>query len=197
MTERLTFTASDGVTLEGRIDSPPQPKRFTVFCHADPVHGGTMNDPLMIGVARRLVERGHSVLRFNFRGVGASTGDHDHGEAEQLDITAAIGLAMETSLPVSLGGWSFGAAATLNWLADQGSNLAFAGIAPPPERLPDVLPAGPKTIVVGTRDQVINAAALEGYALRMGIELVKTPGDHFFHGRSQKIGDLIGDALAG
>lgn len=156
-----------------------------------------MNAPLMIGVARRLVDLGHSVLRFNFRGVGASFGTHDHGVAEQLDISAAVAFARETSLPVSLGGWSFGAAATLNWVADQGSHLAYAGIAPPPERLPDNLPAGPKTIVLGTRDQVINSHALEEYAERMGIALVRTPGDHFFHGRSGRIGDLIGEALAG
>ena len=83
MTERLTITTSDGVTLEVRIDSPDAPERLTVFCHPHPLHGGSMNAPLMIGVTQRLIERGHSVLRFNFRGTGQSGGSHDYGEAEQ------------------------------------------------------------------------------------------------------------------
>lgn len=195
MTERLVITTSDGATLEARIDSPAEPTRFTVFCHPSPLHGGSMNAPLMIAVARQLVARGHSVLRFNFRGVGASTGKHGFGEGELADITAAVDMAGGSNLPMSLGGWSFGAATSLRWLADNGSRMPYAGIAPPPEGLPDALPGGPTTIVLGTRDQVIDGPALEDYARRVGIDLILTPGDHFFHGRGARIGDLVGDAL--
>jgi alpha/beta superfamily hydrolase len=154
-----------------------------------------MNNPLMVAVSRRLVERGHSVIRFNFRGTGASTGTHDFGAAEKLDLNAAVEHARELALPLGLAGWSFGAGVALNWLADQDESIPYVGIAPGPEPLPDVLPPGPKRLILGTREQVIDGAGLQTYAIAKGIDLVLTPGDHFFHGRGEKIGDLVGQGL--
>lgn len=195
MTERIKLTTSDGVTLEARLDSPDQPERFTVFCHPHPLQGGSMNAPLMISVATRLVERGHSVLRFNFRGTGSSTGSHDYGDAELEDLSAAIDLARGRDLPLGLAGWSFGAWTALRWLARVGETMPYAGIAPPASDLPDELPSGPKRIILGTREQVIDAEALISYAREKAIDLVLTPGDHFFHGRGKRIGDLVGQGL--
>ena len=101
MTERFTFDTSDGETLEARWDSPDDPGGVVVFCHPHPLQGGSMMAPLMIAVTTRLVEHGFSVLRFNFRGTGESTGTHDHGEAEQLDITSAVEKASGRSLPLT------------------------------------------------------------------------------------------------
>jgi alpha/beta superfamily hydrolase len=195
MTERFTITTTDGITLESRIDSADHPDRVTVFCHPHPLHGGSMMAPLMVGVTKRLVERNHKVLRFNFRGTGSSTGSHDHGESEQSDVTAAVEYASRLEIPVGLAGWSFGAAATLTWLANNDSTLPYVGIAPPSDGLPLSLPGGPKRIVLGNRDQVIDGSAVQSYAENHGIDLVVTPGDHFFHGRGAKIGDLIGQGL--
>lgn len=154
-----------------------------------------MNAPLMIGVTRRLVDRGHTVLRFNFRGTGSSTGEHDFGEGEQHDVAAAVKLAWERGLPVGLVGWSFGAATSLRWLASAGSTMPWVGIAPPHDYLPADLPAGPKRIVLGNRDQVIKPQGVQEYAESHGIDLMITPGDHFFHGRGKKIGDLVAQGL--
>ena len=195
MTERLTITTSDGVTLEARIDSPGAAERLTVFCHPHPLHGGSMNAPLMIGVTQRLVERGHSVLRFNFRGTGESSGSHDYGEAEQSDVAAAIKHAGSGELSLGLAGWSFGAGTALRWLASTDSTIPYVGIAPAAEDLPSELPEGSKRIILGDRDQVIDGKAVRSYAGKMGIDLVVTPGDHFFHGRGKKIGDFVGDGL--
>jgi uncharacterized protein len=195
MTERLELSTTDGETLEARIDSPEEPERFTVFCHPHPQEGGSMNAPLMIAVANRLVERGHAVLRFNFRGTGSSTGRHDHGKGELNDVKAAFALAREPELPLGLTGWSFGAWTALRWLAEEGETLPYVGIAPAARDLPDELPPGPKRIILGTREQVIDAEAVVAYARDQGIDLVLTPGDHFFHGRGKRIGDLVGQGL--
>lgn len=195
MIERLELTTSDGVTLEARIDSPSQPTRFTIFCHPHPLRGGSMNAPLMVAVAGQLVERGHSVLRFNFRGTGASGGEHDYGRGELNDITAAFAIAEKERLPLSLTGWSFGAAAALHWLADSDSVMPYAGIAPPADDLPTDLPSGSKRVIVGNRDQVVDTEALRAYASEHAIDLLVTPGDHFFHGRGKRIGDLIAQGL--
>jgi alpha/beta superfamily hydrolase len=195
MSEREQIVTGDGVGLEAKIDAPEQPRRVTVFCHADPRQGGTMNSPLMIAVTRRLVERGHLVVRFNFRGTGASTGTHGGGVDELADLAAAVDHARHWGLPLGLAGWSFGAAVALTWHASAGDPMPYAGIAPPPHHLPAELSPGPKRMVVGTRDQVIDADALRVYAAEKGIDLVMTPGDHFFHGRGERIGDLVGQGL--
>ncbi len=195
MTERLEVKTSDGQTLEARIDSPEDASRFTVFCHPHPLHGGSMNAPLMIAVANRLVDRGHGVLRFNFRGTGSSTGSHDYGQAELEDVTAAMEVARERGLPLGLAGWSFGAWTALRWLAEHEEVIPYVGIAPPTQSLPPDLPAGPKRFIVGTREQVIDPDALIAYADDQSIDVVLTPGDHFFHGRGKRIGDLVGQGL--
>jgi len=71
------------------------------------------------------------------------------------------------------------------------------GIAPAAEKLPSDLPSGPKRIILGNRDQVVDGAAVQTYAETNGIDLVLTSGDHFFHGRGKKIGDLVGQGLEG
>lgn len=195
MTERITLTTSDGETLETRIDSPESPQWVTVFCHPHPLHGGSMNAPLMIGVTRRLNERGHAVIRFNFRGTGNSSGEHDEGDAEQMDVAAAVEHAAGFTLPIGLAGWSFGAGTALRWLAANKETIPYVGIAPAAHLLPEKLPTGPKRIVLGNRDQVINGSAVKEYAVEHGIDLLLTPGDHFFHGRGKKIGDLVGQGL--
>jgi alpha/beta superfamily hydrolase len=154
-----------------------------------------MHNPLMIAVSRRLVERGHMVIRFNFRGTGESEGTHDLGKAELGDVEAAVLRARASGLPIGLAGWSFGAVVALNWLATQDDPIPYVGIAPGPERLPATLPPGPKRIILGTREQVIDGPGLQRYAVDKGIDLVLTPGDHFFHGRGAKIGDLVGQGL--
>lgn len=153
--------------------------------------------PLMVAVTSRLVERGHSVLRFNFRGIGRSTGVHDGGNAEKLDVEAAVDSARSRGGSIGLAGWSFGAATSLHWLAGQQEEIAYVGIAPPAEHLPPNLPPGPKRIVAGTRDQLVNLPALRRYAERMSVDLVMTPGDHFFHGRGRKVGDLVAQGFEG
>jgi alpha/beta superfamily hydrolase len=194
--ERVVVETSDGLELEGRWDRPVLPSGVVVFCHPHPLKGGTMMAPLMVAVTTRLVERGFAVLRFNFRGIGASTGKHDFGNAETHDVEAAIQVARGTDLPVGLCGWSFGAATALRWLGGQIEAIPFAGIAPGWETEPaGELPAGPKRIVVGTRDQVVDVEVVRDYCVRHSIDLVLTPGDHFFHGRGRKIGNLVAQAF--
>ncbi|MGH8916015.1 MAG: alpha/beta hydrolase [Acidimicrobiia bacterium] len=191
MSGRLTLATADGETLEARWDPSDHPVGVVVFCHPHPQQGGSMMAPLMIAVTTRLMDRGYSVLRFNFRGVGASSGTADEGEAENLDVSAAVAEARKADLGLHLSGWSFGAGVALRWLSEQSDSIPYSAVAPSAASLPDVLPSGPKRIVVGTRDQVIDLELLRVYAEEHQIDLVLTSGDHFFHGRGKKIGDLV------
>ena len=154
-----------------------------------------MMAPLMISVTQRLVSRGHHVLRFNFRGTGASSGRHDYGKSELLDVEAAVALANQKSPVTGISGWSFGAAVALNWVIAEQSSIAYAGVAPPTRMMQGSPTSGARRIILGNRDQVIDREKLQAYAIEAGIDLVLTPGDHFFHGRGKRIGDLVGEGL--
>ncbi len=195
MIERLQLGTSDGETLEARWDSPEHPKFTTIFCHPSPIDGGSMMAPLMIGVTQTLMSRGHAVLRFNFRGVGESSGKYGEGAGGQIDVATAVAAAMERADSLGITGWSFGAAMALNWLSASQSAIPYVGIAPPTHLLVGNPPGGPKRVILGTREQVIDPADLQEYCKEHGIDLLITPGDHFFHGRAKRIGNLVGEGL--
>lgn len=199
-----TLATTDGLQLAAMWDEPADPSAAIVFCHPHPLHRGSMRAPLMAKVTTRLVHHGFAVLRFDFRGVGESEGDHDGGEAEHLDIDAAWAEVADRhpGLRRGMAGWSFGAATSLNWVVSRRVDAPWVGIAPPvaSERTPD-LPTtddarGRRAIVVGDRDQFVSSSELATYAATIGAELHVMPGsDHFFYFREERLADLVADGL--
>jgi alpha/beta superfamily hydrolase len=88
--ESLVLTTTDGIRLEAQIDVPDGVHGAVVLCHPHPLYGGSMHDGVPDALFRALPARGIAAIRFNFRGVGASTGTHDKGDAERHDVAAAI-----------------------------------------------------------------------------------------------------------
>ena len=97
--------------LEAIIREPPVPLAAAVVCHPHPRGGGTMNNNVVYRLARALVDGGVATLRFNFRGVGASTGSHADGIGEEDDARDALDFlsARHPTLPLWIAGFSFGA----------------------------------------------------------------------------------------
>ena len=85
-------------------------KGIALVCHPHPLGGGTMHNKVVYRVASGLVEAGLVALRFNFRGVGASTGAHDDGDGEKQDVIDALDYLAENypNQPLTLAGFSFG-----------------------------------------------------------------------------------------
>ena len=160
-------------------------------------------------VIDRMVEvcaaRAVATLRFNFRGVGASSGRHDEGRGEQEDVRASL-LHLQDVLGggarVALAGYSFGAA----MVAAAAQSVPVGGLAlvAPPLRLADlhrpVGVTGPIVVVAGTEDQYCPPSALEALrAMLPDATVVVIEGaDHFFFGSLLPLGDAVGawaDAL--
>src|SRR5437764_11996497 len=76
--------------LEAIVREPAAPVAAAVVCHPHPRGGGTMNNNVVYRLAKALVDGGVATLRFNFRGVGASTGTHDGGIGEEDDARDAL-----------------------------------------------------------------------------------------------------------
>lgn len=113
----VIFNGSDG-RLEGRYvhgEGPTPP--LAIVLHPHPLHGGTMNNRVVHAMFKIFQRRGFSTLRFNFRGVGRSQGEFDHGQGELRDAAAALDwmqLHNPNSSGVWVAGFSFGA-----WIAMQ------------------------------------------------------------------------------
>ena len=95
-----------------------------IFLHPLPTHGGMMDSHLLRKAANRLPALADlAVLRFNTRGTaseqGRSHGEFGEGQAERLDVAAAIAWCQAAGLPrLWLVGWSFGTELALMWGAD-------------------------------------------------------------------------------
>ena len=59
-----------------------------------------MNNRVIYRAAKAVREAGLVALRFNFRGVGTSTGSFDEGEGEKDDVVAALDAAMSAAVGV-------------------------------------------------------------------------------------------------
>jgi uncharacterized protein len=95
---------------EGLEQEHKAPREACLVCHPHPLFGGTMHNKVVYRIARGMRRAGAVVLRFNFRGVGASEGVHDQGVGEVEDARAALGFLGERypDLPYSMAGFSFG-----------------------------------------------------------------------------------------
>lgn len=106
----LFIPASHG-QLEAILKEPSDtPKGVGLVCHPHPLGGGTMHNKVVFRAAAGLVDAGLIALRFNFRGVGSSTGTHEDVAGGREDVRDALDyLAKEyPGEPITLAGFSFG-----------------------------------------------------------------------------------------
>ncbi len=97
-------------SLEGFLWAVESPQAAAVVCHPHPQHGGTMHNHVAYRIARAFRDQGVSALRFNFRGVGKSTGSYDEGRGELEDAHHALDFLQEKypGIPLYIAGFSFG-----------------------------------------------------------------------------------------
>jgi alpha/beta superfamily hydrolase len=179
--------------------APPQdasPAAFAVVCHPHPLYGGNMNNKVVFTLARACQERAMPTLRFNFRGVGASSGSYDEGRGEIQDALAVVaaGRARWPQAALTLAGFSFGgmvslaaaAAAAPTRLISVAPAVSLAGFAS------IARPACPWLIIQGDADEVVDAREVQAFAARFEPppQLVLLAGvGHFFHRRLDQLRD--------
>ena len=174
--------------IECALDSPPTtPAGVAVICHPHPVHGGTMDNKVVITLARAFLQTGFRTVRFNFRGVGASQGAWDEGVGEIDDALAVIAAHRQAGERFMLAGFSFGAYVASEAavrLADDAKpeRMVLVGPSTQKQKMPNV---PPDTIVVhGETDDVVPLAATFDWARPQALPVIVMPGvGHFFHGQ--------------
>jgi len=198
VTTALGLTSADGVQLEAELAPADGAARAgMVLCHPHPQFGGTMRSIVISALFGALPAQGVTCLRFNFRGVEGSGGEHAGGDAERLDARAAVAHLRATlapDVPLVLTGWSFGGDVALS-VHDDAVDAWFA-IAPPLAVARDVEVTGadprPKLLALAEHDEYRTPDEVASRVTEWqhtDIEIV--PGaSHFFVGRTDRLVEL-------
>jgi alpha/beta superfamily hydrolase len=196
-TSTPTDVAGPAGRIEAAIDVPDGASRgVAVLCHPHPVHGGTMDNKVIQTLARAFVQLGYRAVRFNFRGVGRSQGQWDHGVGEVDDALAVVAACRDGTAPLVLAGFSFG-----GYVAAQAAERLAAAhtavqrlvlIGPATSTFP--MPAVPadSLVIHGEADDVVPLQATLDWARPQGLPVVVLPGvGHYFHGQLTRLRDLV------
>ncbi len=180
------------------------PKQATaIICHPHPLFGGTMNNKVITTLAKTFQTLGLRTVRFNFRGVGKSTGTHDEGRGETEDVLVLMNW-IKTLFPqeeIWLAGFSFGAIVAMR-AAMQNNPARLITIAPPVIRfeLNDVTKIKcPWWLVQGEQDDVVLASDVYTWydTLDPKPHLIRMPmAGHFFHGLLLELREALERALS-
>ena len=192
-----------------------QSERIVLICHPHPLFGGTMDNKVVTKLARFFKNQNVSVVTFNFRGVGSSSGQHDHGIGEIDDALAVLNWIIQQNpfqnqfdcqpRQLYLAGFSFGAyiaAAVASRFNQQQINAELTEfklvktflVAPPVHHYPmhELSLAKDTVVLMGDQDEVVPPAEVISWANQLDLQLVMMPGcSHFFHGHLPDLGQQL------
>lgn len=173
-----------------------------VICHPNPSQGGTMRNKVVTMLERALRESGLDTVRFNFRGIGASTGTYDHGDGESGDLVA-VAQWLRRVRPgdaLWLAGFSFGSYVSLR-SARALAAAALVSVAPPVDRYDMgelARPACPWLVVQGEDDEVVDPQRVFDWIETLDPQptVVRMPETgHFFHRRLMDLRGAVKNAV--
>lgn len=182
--------------------------RVAVLCHPNPLAEGTMMNKIVTTMYRFARDEGMHVVRFNFRGVGKSTGTYGETIGEIADTMVVLDWVktQTNARELWLGGFSFGGYIAARVAEKVGAsenapdsfkltNLAL--IAPSIEKhdVSDlVLPTSKTFCIFGDKDELVEPAALRAFVTRFGIRYQQVDDTgHFFHGKLGELKALLGE----
>lgn len=169
-----------------------------IICHPDPRQEGTMHNKVVTTIARAFANLQLATVRFNFRGVGLSSGEHSDTTGELADLQSIIDWTRQVlpQQPLWLAGFSFGS--YISALAAQSAHpVRLISIAPPVNHYDYsqfTQISCPWLIVQGDADEVVPCSAVQTWAKHppSPLQLIILPHvTHFFHGRLVELREHI------
>jgi alpha/beta superfamily hydrolase len=168
-----------------------------VICHPHPLMGGSMYNNVVEAIREAFASQNYTTLRFNFRGVGNSTGNYDEGRGEQADILSAHEFLKKKGIEkIFLAGYSFGAWVGSKVLEKFNQLFAASILVSPPLNYFDFSWDNLKNkidlVVSGDRDQFCDAEVLRKQAKKIN-SLMETvyDTDHFYSGKEKELIDIL------
>jgi len=190
----ISFKA-EGLEFQGVVAQPEEASGrvpAVVVCHPHPTRGGNMDNNVVLTLAYSLVDQGFVTLRFNFRGVGNSQGQHTEGESEYQEVLGALDLMKAwpgvDGGKLGLVGYSFGASVILGNASLQKKTRALVLVSPSLQALestPLKKDNRPSMIITGDRDNLVQSgqlqSCLDSFAHPPACHIV-AGADHFWQG---------------
>ncbi len=190
--------------IEVALDLPDAaPRGIALVAHPHPLFGGSMDNKVAQTLARTLVQLNYITYRSNFRGVGATQGEHDNGIGERDDLRAVLDHMRaqpgQAELPLVLAGFSFGTfvlshvAARLREEGGAIERMVFVGTA---ASRWEVAPVPDTTLVIhGETDETVPIQSVYDWARPQELPVVVIPGaEHFLHRKLHVLKRIIVDA---
>jgi len=188
--------------LEGILkpeEEGTQPQYVGLICHPHPLGGGTMHNKVVFKTAQILQTLQIPAVRFNFRGVGHSTGTYDEGRGEMDDARFALEFLSRRypGVPAIIAGFSFGSYVGLRVGATDDRVYAMIGLGVPARMFDgETLQNSykPKLFIHGTQDELAPYELMQQWFEQVPApkQLVMIEGaDHFFQGRLEEMQAII------
>jgi alpha/beta superfamily hydrolase len=197
--KRVTFPCGD-LQLEGELQLPEGNGPFPVVtvCHPHPLYGGDMDNNVVMAVYFALVKSSIAALRFNFRGVGNSSGSYGEGVGEQDDLQAALDflsiLKEIDSSRIGLAGYSFGGMVAAH-VAIKDNRIKQLALISPALNETDWIRlkkyALPKLILIGEADTSVPFRPFQHFFGDAKQYQIIAGADHFWYGFEEQLSGKI------
>jgi hypothetical protein len=196
MPEEKIYIKNGSLKIEGLL-SKSSKENGVVICHPHSLMGGSLHNNVVETLQEAYAAENYSTLRFNFRGVGGSTGFYDEGRGEKEDIFAVCEYLKKMGLTkLILAGYSFGA-----WVGSkvlEESNNTFVGsvfVSPPVDYFNfnwDDLKNKINFMICGDHDQFCMVDVIKRVAQKINSPLEIIHGaDHFYMGKEKELARIL------
>jgi hypothetical protein len=174
------------------------PFPVVTVCHPHPLYGGDMDNNVVMAVYFALVKSSIAALRFNFRGVGNSSGSYGEGVGEQDDLQAALDflsiLKEIDSSRIGLAGYSFGGMVAAH-VAIKDNRIKQLALISPALNETDWIRlkkyALPKLILIGEADTSVPFRPFQHFFGDAKQYQIIAGADHFWYGFEEQLSGKI------
>jgi alpha/beta superfamily hydrolase len=172
-----------------------------LLTHPHPAYGGNMYNNVVSAVFDKFMDKGITSLRFNFRGVGSSTGSATDGSGELSDVQACIDflllkLKCDT---IFICGYSYGAAIGCSAVNYSEKVIGYAAVSFPWDFMGEKCKmlsqtSKPKLFIQGDHDDIAAYSRFEShfksYSDPKASKIIKG-ADHFYWGFENSVADEV------
>ncbi len=196
MTEEKIYIENDSLIIEGLL-CKDSPERGVLVCHPHPLMGGSMYNNVVEAIVEAFSAENFTTLRFNFRGVGQSTGAYDEGRGEVQDILAAQRYLANSALSkIYFVGYSFGAWVGTKVISENRGIFTESIFVSPPNNYFDFdwakLKNNISLITCGDQDQFCDPEAIKKQIKEIKAKLEIISGtDHFYLGKEKELMNVL------
>jgi alpha/beta superfamily hydrolase len=197
------FIQSNQVKLEAEYFQSNKNRINTsvLILHPNPRMGGDFHNNVVSSIFNKFIQEDISCLRFNFRGVGRSTGNHTDGTGELSDVKASIDYLLneKTIENLFLCGYSYGAAIGCSMINYSDKIIGYAAISFPWDFMGEKYKKlsqsdKPKLFIQGDNDNIASFGRFEVHFndyQEPKISKIITGADHFYWGYESQVADQV------